>query len=335
MREIDGGKIVIYLCSVALVVLSVPLVKKFSRTRGKNPIYHAAFAGVALALLGLLPDYIQNEIFSPGGVLVIGTIVPVYESIVAVCTPGEEDDSAWLQFWIASGTLSYCTEWIDEVREHFPSGGEHWYEIEFFVTLWMLLPFTDGAALIYDLVTEPYIAPVAQKIKDKVEGWISVILTMVNTSYLYFTWFLFMSFPEDQRRFAVVAVGTVYPLAASTIAITTKSDASDDTFWLTYWSCFSLLFIAMDYLENFVGSIRGFYSLCLLATIYLFLPMFDGANVVFRRVLVPLSGQYENMLIRDAYLVRKGMEASIPAEYHGSVFQKAADVFVAPKQKAS
>lgn len=84
----------------------------------------------------------------------------------------------------------------------------------------------------------------------------------------------------------------------------------------------------MDYLENFVGSIRGFYSLCLAATIYLFLPMFDGANVVFRRVLVPLSGQYENMLLHDAYLVRKGMEQSIPPEYHDKVFVKAANVFV-------
>jgi hypothetical protein len=131
MKEIDGGKVVIYLCSVALVAVSVPVIKKFSRTRGKNPVNHAAFVGVALALLLLLPDYIQNEIFSPGGVLVIGTIIPVYESIVAVCTPGEEDDSAWLQFWIASGTLSYCTEWIDEVKHHFPAGGEHWYDFTY------------------------------------------------------------------------------------------------------------------------------------------------------------------------------------------------------------
>jgi hypothetical protein len=91
----------------------------------------------------------------------------------------------------------------------------------------------------------------------------------------------------------------------------------------------------MDYLENFVGGITGFYSLCLVATIYLFLPMFNGADAVFRRVLVPLSGQYENMLLHDAYLVRQGMEASIPQEYHGRVFQKAADVFVAPKEKAT
>ena len=65
--------------------------------------------------------------------------------------------------------------------------------------------------------------------------------------------------------------------------------------------------------------------------------MFDGANVVFRRVLVPLSGQYENMLLHDAYLVRKGMEASIPEKYHDRVFTKAANVFTtrSPAEKTS
>jgi receptor expression-enhancing protein 5/6 len=76
-----------------------------------------------------------------------------------------------------------------------------------------------------------------------------------------------MFFPEPARRFAVVVVGTIYPMAASTVALTTREDGTDDTFWLTYWSCFSLLFLAMDYLENFVGQIRGFYSLCLAATV--------------------------------------------------------------------
>jgi receptor expression-enhancing protein 5/6 len=332
MREINTEKLAIYGVSILLVILAVPLLSRLPRTRGKNPIYHGAFLAGGVALLMLLPHDIQNEVFSPGGVIVIGTILPVYESILAVCTPGEEDDTALLQFWLASGTLSYCTEFIDEIRHVFPSGGEHWYEFEFFLTLWMLLPITDGATLIYDLFTEPYIAPVARKLKSKVEGWISLILTAVNTSYIWFVWFIFMSFPEDQRRFAVVAVGTIYPLAASTVAITTKTDGTDDTFWLTYWSCFSLLFLAMDYLENFVGHIRGFYSICLMATIYLFLPMFGGANVVFRRVLVPLSGQYENMLLHDAYLVRKGMEDAIPSHYHERVFKKAAEVFTGPSK---
>ena len=91
----------------------------------------------------------------------------------------------------------------------------------------------------------------------------------------------------------------------------------------------------MDYLENFVGSITGFYSLCLAATLYLFLPMFNGADTVFRRVLVPLSGQYKHMLLRDAYLVRKGMEASLPEKCRERVFQKAANIFATEKDKES
>lgn len=83
----------------------------------------------------------------------------------------------------------------------------------------------------------------------------------------------------------------------------------------------------MDYLENFVGHIRGFYSVCLAATVYLFLPMFNGSEAVFRKILVPLSGQYENMLLHDTYLVRMGMEKKIPKSYHEKVFQKAANIF--------
>lgn len=199
-----------------------------------------------------------------------------------------------------------------------------------------MLPFTDGAALFYDMVTEPYVKPYALKVKTYTEGWISFFLLAVNSSYLWFAWFIFMSFPEEQRRFFVIAIGTVYPVAASVIALTTKKDGKDDTFWLTYWSCFSLLFLAMDYLENFIGHIRGFYSICMVATIYLFLPAFDGANVVFRRILVPLSGQYENMLLHDAYLVRRDMEKSIPDQYHDRVFKRAADVFTKfSKEKSS
>ena len=102
--------------------------------------------------------------------------------------------------------------------------------MEFFLTLWLVLPFTDGAALAYTHVTAPYVAPVAQKIKDRVEGWVALLLTLVNLSHLFFVWFLFASFSEDQRRFAVVAVGTVYPLAASTIALATAGDGAEDTF---------------------------------------------------------------------------------------------------------
>ena len=51
------------------------------------------------------------------------------------------------------------------------------------------------------------------------EGYFGIFLTVVNTSYLWFVWFAFMSMPEDARRFLVVALGIVYPMLASLVAI--------------------------------------------------------------------------------------------------------------------
>lgn len=112
-------------------------------------------------------------------------MIPNYESIVAVCTIGEADDNAWLQFWITSGSLAYATEFIDNIRETFPEGGEHWYEFEFFFTLWLLLPCTDGAAVIQDRITKPLVSPIAGKLAGKFEGWIQMAIAAVNASHLW------------------------------------------------------------------------------------------------------------------------------------------------------
>ena len=122
MRKLDPDKIIIYAVSILLVIALSPLLSRLPRSRGKNPIYHGIFVVAAGLLLAFLPEEIQHEVFSPGGVVVLGTVLPIYESIVAVCTPGEQDDTVWLQFWIASGTFSYCTEFVDEIKHVFPQG---------------------------------------------------------------------------------------------------------------------------------------------------------------------------------------------------------------------
>lgn len=328
----DPVKTLTYIGAIIGVFVSIPILKRVKRQRGQRWYYHVIFLVVAILVLLLVPEKIQGVLFSEGGVLVFGTLLPVYESILAVCSIGEEDDTAWLQYWVAAGSFTYATEFMDVLADKIPFLHEHWYEFEFFSMLWLLLPWTDGSGFLYDKITKKYIAPQAQKLKKKFDGWGGIILTAVNSAHLWMIWFTFMSMPEPARRFVTVAVGTVYPLLASTVAITTESTTMDDTYWLTYWSCFSLLFIAMDYLETFVGSIRGFYTLCLCATAYLFLPMFRGAEAVFRKILVPLSGQYENMLLRDTYLVRCEMEKKIPEAMHESVLGKAAEVFSKPKK---
>lgn len=55
--------------------------------------------------------------------------------------------------------------------------------------------------------------------------------------------------------------------------------------------------------------------------------MFQGSDVIFRRVLVPLSGQYENLLLHDAYLVKMGMDESLPGTERARVMAMAAELF--------
>jgi TB2/DP1, HVA22 family len=154
-------KILIYVVSILSLIILVPLFHKYvtsrqPRSRGRKVLYHVLYLVVMIAALIFIPNAIQSEIFSPGGVLVVGTLVPIYFSVIACCSIGEEDDTTWLQYWITSSIVSFSTEFMDTIIQHLPAAGEHWYEFEFFFYLWLFLPYTDGAALIYDVVTQPY-----------------------------------------------------------------------------------------------------------------------------------------------------------------------------------
>ena len=274
-------ELVAYGITLAASITFFLTLRKVPRTKGTNLKNHVIFVLVSSITLYFLPEFIQTLFFSKGGVLIIGTIFPIFESIRAVVSIGKEDDVAWVQFWLASGTFSFCTEWMDVVAEQHPWIAEHWYEFEFLALLWFVLPFTDGSTLMFDRVTKPFLSLFFQKIKKKIDRRFSILMLIVNMAHLWFLWMTFMSLDEEARRFIVVAVGTVYPIIASTVACTTNTDKHDDSFWLTYWACFSILFIMMDYLENFVGKIQGFYSLCLCATVYLFLPMVSNEMMPF------------------------------------------------------
>ncbi|OEU16043.1 hypothetical protein FRACYDRAFT_144853, partial [Fragilariopsis cylindrus CCMP1102] len=76
----------------------------------------------------------------------------------------------------------------------------------------------------------------------------------------------------------------IYPAVSSIVAATTE-EIADDTYWLTYWSCYGCLFLIMDVLEKLIGWIPGFYTLVIFSTIYLMLPMFQGSDKVFRTIL--------------------------------------------------
>lgn len=332
MREIASEMLAFYGGSIGAVALLVPVLAHIPRSRGRNVFYHILFAFIIGLIIYFVPEEIQFEVFSHGGVLAIGTLLPVYQSVAAACTTSPTDHETWLQYWVSFGFLLYASEFVHDMRNYWPDAADRWYEFHFFITLWLMLPMTDGATLLFETITKPYIAPFANKVKARAEGWYTFFLTFINSSYMIFLWYNFVTLPEDARRFLVIALGTVYPIAASVVAMVDRQDEADHTYWLTYWASYSLLFAAMDYLENFVGQIPLFHSACAVATVYLFLPMFAGAEVIFRRVLVPLTGQYEKKLVRDAYQVKTHVEKAIPPQYRARVMDKMANIF---KQKTS
>merc|ERR1711957_780662 len=117
--------------------------------------------------------------------------------------------------------------------------------------------------------------------------------------HLWVLWALFVFLPKDLKSFVAVSVGIIYPFICSVVAAGTD-DEEGYTFWLTYWSCYGVLFLAMDWTQDYIGWIPGFYTFVILASVYLMLPMFEGAKKVYREILVPLTGQQENLILRDA-----------------------------------
>lgn len=339
MRKLSPDKWALYSAALLAVMGLSVLLTRTPRWRNPPLWIHPLYAVITATTCRLLiPNWVQDELFSPGGVLLLGTFLPIHNSIVALCTVSSSDDELWLQYWITWGSLSFLTEFMDDTTAYLPKAGEHWYEFEFFTVLWLVLPYTNGAAVVYDKVTKPYLTPMAQKLAIKMEGWIQLLLSLVSTSYIWTVWYLFTWLPEEQRRFVVVAIGTAYPMAASIVALSIQTDKNQKQFmvtkesmmvtkWLTYWATYMLLFVSMDYLENFVGHIRGFYSLCAFATLYLAVPLFDGADVVFRQILVPLSGQYENLLLRDIWLIKQDMILKMPEKKQKSMLARASAVF--------
>jgi len=313
-------------CVLGAYAIVISLLR-FPRTKGIVLENHLYFLGIAAILFFFTPLNIAEGLFSKLSIAVIGSALPIYHSIRAVATPEQTDDKIWLTYWIAHGSMQYTTEWIDHVAENDPDKFEWWFQLEFFFYLWLLLPFTDGTTLLFDKVTEPLLAPLMAPIAEKMEGLITKLAAMiVSASHLWFLWAAFAFFPAAFKRFIAVSFGHIYPLFASTVAATTPS-LDDDMYWLTYWSCFMPLLIIMEFMEQWLDNIPGFYVLMLFCTAYLMIPLFYGADKVYRGILVPIFGLEELLAFRDALAVKREIEDKIPKERRADLHSKIVELF--------
>ena len=326
--DIDGSQGYVIFVGIVLLLFSVLLaVKKVPRNGGRNIWYQLAYFALVGAIVASVPHEYALDMFNPVSIILICTIFPLYESIRAICTVESDDDTSWLQYWIAQGILSFASEWVNESTKNHPKTRQYWYQFKFFYFLWLLLPFTDGAALLYDFVTEPLIVPLIAPSTKKLGAWIAfVVTTIINAAHLWFFWFVFFFLDPHIKNFVTVLIGTFYPILASIVAVSTPQ-GDDDTYWLTYWVCYGFLYLIMGFFKRYLEHIPGFYSIFIFLTLYLMLPMFRGSESIFRNIIAPLAGKTEMLLLRDSVMLRRDMESKMPPGRHEYMRNEMSKVF--------
>jgi len=271
---------------------------------------HAIYFAVAICSVIFIPEGIASYVFTELTVSLVGCVYPIYRATKAVCTPDEDDDKEWLQFWMLGGVLFMLTTWVDDVIQ----ADTAWLGSLSFAFFWLYFPLTCGALLFYANITEPLLGPRLKPLQKKMSNFIVYVYqTLANAVHLYLLWIIFMFLPSGLKRFVTIAVGTVYPFVCSVTAAATE-EIEDDTYWLTYWSVYGCIFLLMDVFETWLGRIPGFYTLVIFTTVYLMLPMFRGADKVFRKILVPLAGLQELLMLRDCIQIKKQMLKDLDPE---------------------
>ena len=257
---------------------------------------------------------------------IVGCVYPIYRATKAVCTPDENDDKEWLQYWMLGGVLFMLTTWLDDVINANKANAV-WLGSLMFAFIWLYFPLTCGAAVVYDNITEPLLGPRLKSLQRKMNNFVIYIhQTISNAVHLYLVWIIFMFLPAGLKRFVAVSIGTVYPFICSVTAAATD-EVEDDTYWLTYWAVYGCFFLMMNIFETWLGRVPGFYTLVIFATVYLMLPMFRGADKIFRKILVPLAGLQELLILRDSIMIKKQMLKDLDPERAAVVRKSIAKFF--------
>jgi hypothetical protein len=101
-------------------------------------------------------------------------VYPIYRATKAVCTPDEDDDKEWLQYWMLGGLLFMLTTWVGDSIES-GSADTKWLGSLMFLFFWMYFPLTCGALLIYEKITAPLLGPRLKPLQRKMSNIITYV----------------------------------------------------------------------------------------------------------------------------------------------------------------
>jgi len=121
-----------------------PALNKFEKQTNVPKVY---------AFLGLVGLYFFLVFFNIGGEFLVnfaGFILPGYYSLEALFSTSKVDDTQWLTYWVVYAFLTVLESVINAVY-WFP----FYYVFKFILILWMALPVTNGAQIVFRSFLQP------------------------------------------------------------------------------------------------------------------------------------------------------------------------------------
>jgi len=108
------------------------------------------------AFLGLITTYFFFIFFNIGGQLltnVAGFVIPGYYSLEALFSASKVDDTQWLTYWVVFAFFTVFESAVNAVY-WFP----FYYTFKFILVLWLALPVTGGAQIVFRSFIQPVFA---------------------------------------------------------------------------------------------------------------------------------------------------------------------------------
>jgi len=130
--------------------------KELSKYPTLNNLEKQSSVPKVYAFLGLISTYFFLIFFNIGGQFltnIAGFVIPGYYSLEALFSSVKSDDTQWLTYWVVFAFLTVFESAVNAVY-WFP----FYYTFKFILVLWLALPVTGGAQIVFRSFLQPVFA---------------------------------------------------------------------------------------------------------------------------------------------------------------------------------
>jgi len=127
--------------------------KELSKYPALNSFEQQTSVPKVYVVLGLGTLYFFLIFFNIAGEFLVNTagfVLPGYYSLEALFSAGTTDDTQWLTYWVTYAFLTVFESAVNAVY-WFP----FYYTFKFILVLWMALPQTGGAKIVFNSLIQP------------------------------------------------------------------------------------------------------------------------------------------------------------------------------------